>query len=80
MISPKLRNWIAGCVAVVWALNFIATLIPQMDYKADPAIHAVFMAIVGGAFALSRGDKAQEQIDKNKDGDGKDKDREGPPS
>jgi len=66
VISPKLRNWIAGTVTCVWAMNFAATLIPPLHYKTDPSLHAVFMAIVGGAFALSR-----EKKDKNdKDGDG----------
>jgi hypothetical protein len=47
-------------------MNFAATLIPPLHYKTDPSLHAVFMAIVGGAFALSR-----EKKDKNdKDGDG----------
>lgn len=58
MISPKLRDWIAGLVAVVWALNFVASLIPPLHYQADPALHAVFGAIVGGAFALSRDKKS----------------------
>lgn len=78
MISPKLRNWIAAIVCTVWALNFAASLIPQLKYEADPAIHAVFMAIVGGAFALSRGDKKQEEVERNRRHD--DEDREGKPS
>lgn len=76
MISPKLRNWIAGCVTVVWLLNFIATLIPQLKYNADPALHAVFMGIVGGAFALSRGDKNGNGNGGNK---GPDKEKEDQP-
>lgn len=76
MISPKLRNWIAGCVCVIWAMNFIAALIPQLNYKADPTVHVVFMGIVGGAFALSRGEKQQEELDKKK----RDDDKEGKPS
>ena len=76
MISPKLRNWIAGIVTGVWAMNFVATLIPQLQYKSDPALNAVFMAIVGGAFALSRGDKKQEELERKKQED----DKEGKPS
>jgi fucose permease len=63
VISPRLRNVIVGTVTVVWAANFTAGLIPALKYTTDPTIHAVFMAIVGGAIAL--GAKG-----KNNDGDG----------
>lgn len=62
MISPKLRNWVVGIVTGVWALNFAAGLVPELHYKPDQAINAVFMAIVGGMVAL--GAKG-----KNKDGE-----------
>lgn len=78
MISPRLRNWIALIVTIVWAINFAATLVPQLHYKPDPTIHAVFMGIVGGAFALSRDKK--EQADKQKELEDKKVDKEGKPS
>ena len=53
MISPKLANWIAAAVTVVWVMNFGAT-IAVPDYKPDPLIHAAFMFIVGGSLALKR--------------------------
>lgn len=77
MISPQMRNWIAGCVTVVWAVNFVATLIPQLSYKPDPALHAVFMGIVGGAFALSHEKKEPTNEPKKSE---KDKEEEGQPS
>lgn len=63
MISPKLRDWIALIVTIVWAVNFVATLIPPLHYQTDPALHAVFGAIVGGAFALSRDKKHHDGDD-----------------
>lgn len=53
MIDPKLRNWIISTVTVVWALNFLVGIIPWFNYKPDQAINAIFMAIVGGLFAIS---------------------------
>jgi hypothetical protein len=66
VISPKLRNWIAVTVTVVWACNFLAALIPQLNYKTDPTLHIVFMGIVGGAFALGRGEKDQQELEKKR--------------
>ena len=63
MINPKLRNWIVGIVTAVWAINFMAGLIPALHYSPDQAINAVFMAIVGGMVALGARDK------NGKDGD-----------
>jgi hypothetical protein len=57
MIHPVLANWIVGAVAVVWVVNFVATLVPALNYKPDPLIHAPFMFIVGGALALKRDKK-----------------------
>lgn len=51
MPSERVRNIIIGVVTTVWAVNFVAGLVVA-DYEADPTIHAVFMSIVGGLFAL----------------------------
>ena len=53
----KLRAWIVVSVLFVWVMNFIASLIPVFQYASDPAIHAVFMAVVGGTIALGVKDK-----------------------
>ena len=77
MIDPKLKNWIISIVTAVWALNFVVGLVPQLDYKPDQAINAIFMAIVGGLFALQarkpEEKKQDKQIEKKKqDEDGED--------
>ena len=75
MIDPKLRNWIISTVTVVWALNFLIGIIPWVHYKPDQAINAIFMAIVGGLFAISarrpNGDdkKEVEKKENKKDGE-----------
>jgi hypothetical protein len=75
VIDPKLRNWIISTVTAVWALNFLVGIIPWFHYKPDQAINAIFMAIVGGLFAISarrtdNGDKDKKEIEKKKDEDG----------
>lgn len=63
MISPKLRDWIAIAVTIVWILNFVAGFVPFLHYKTDPALHGVFGLIVGGAFALSKDKKDKSDGD-----------------
>ena len=53
MIDPKLKNWIIIVVTSVWALNFLVGLVPQLSTRRDPLLNGIFMAIVGGLFALS---------------------------
>jgi len=53
VIPPKLANVIIVVVTVIWAANFILQFVVQ-DYKPDITLNGVFMAIVGGALALSR--------------------------
>jgi hypothetical protein len=61
MVSDRTRTVVIGVVTTVWAINFIAGLVPQLDYQPDQAINGVFMAIVGGLFALgARKDKSDE--------------------
>jgi len=69
VIDPKLRNWIISTVTVVWALNFLVGIIPWFHYKPDQAINAIFMAIVGGLFAISarRDDSKKKELPKKKD-------------
>lgn len=52
-IDPRLRNAIITVVTAVWAVNFAAKFFVS-GYEPDQAVHGVFMAIVGGLFALSR--------------------------
>ena len=61
MPSERMRNLIIFVVTSVWAINFAAGLLLS-DYKPDPTIHAVFMSIVGGLFALGvRSDKKGDE-------------------
>jgi hypothetical protein len=57
MPSERVRTVLIGVVTTVWAANFVAGLaVPS--YEPDQAINAIFMAVVGGLFALGR--KGQE--------------------
>lgn len=51
MLNERLANGVIVLVSLVWATNFAAGLLVD-DYKPDQAINAIFMAIVGGTFAL----------------------------
>jgi hypothetical protein len=51
MPSERVRNAIIAVVTTVWAVNFAAGLVLE-DYEPDQAINAIFMAIVGGLFAI----------------------------
>jgi hypothetical protein len=53
MISKPLASAIIVIVTLVWAINFAAQFIVD-GYSPDVAINGIFMAIVGGALALSR--------------------------
>jgi hypothetical protein len=56
MLPRPLATAIIVLVSLVWAANFIAQFIVD-GYHADVTLNGVFMAIVGGALALSRKDK-----------------------
>jgi hypothetical protein len=56
MIPRQLASAIIVLVSLVWAANFIAQFIVD-NYRPDVTLNGVFMAIVGGALALSRKDK-----------------------
>lgn len=52
MISDRTANVLMGVVTVVWAGNIIAGMLQINDYEPSESINGIFMAIVGGAFAL----------------------------
>lgn len=54
VIPRALASVIMTVVTLVWAVTITAPLW-HPTYVPPPAIHAVFMAIVGGALALRRG-------------------------
>jgi len=51
MPSERVRNTIITVVTTVWAINFGAGLLVP-TYEPDQSINAIFMAIVGGLFAI----------------------------
>lgn len=51
MLDPKIKNGIIIVVTLVWATNFVSGLFLK-GYEPDQTINAIFMAIVGGLFAL----------------------------
>lgn len=51
MIGDRTRTIVIFVVTVVWAVNFGAGLLIQ-HYKPSESINGIFMAIVGGLFAL----------------------------
>lgn len=51
MISDRVRTVIIGVVTSVWAVNFTAGLVVE-GYQPSESINGIFMAIVGGLFAL----------------------------
>lgn len=50
-MNESLKNALIVLVSTVWAANFTASLVLP-GYTSDASIHAVFMATVGGLFAL----------------------------
>jgi hypothetical protein len=51
MISARTRTIVIGVVTAVWAANFIAGVAVK-GYQPSESINGIFMAIVGGLFAL----------------------------
>ena len=55
MLNERLANAVIALVSLVWATNFGARFL-VVGYEPSETINAIFMAIVGGTFALkSRG-------------------------
>lgn len=64
MISDKTANVLIGVVTVMWALNIVAGMARINDYEPSESVNGIFMAIVGGAFALRA--KAKADVPKSK--------------
>lgn len=63
MISPAVANVLVIVVTAVWVASFVVPML-STSYRADPQIHLVFMAIVGGAMTLkNRGKEGKENGD-----------------
>lgn len=53
MLPKPLASAIISIVTIIWAIDFAAQFFVP-EYQSSPTISGVFMAIVGGALALSR--------------------------
>lgn len=67
MIGDRTRTVIIAVVTIVWAINFFAGLALH-DYKPSESINGIFMAIVGGLFALGARQKGNTDKDDPEDG------------
>lgn len=66
MLSDRTRTVVIAVVTAVWAANFLAGIFLN-GYSPSESINGIFMAIVGGLFALG----ARQGNDKNgKNGSG----------
>lgn len=52
MISDRTATILITVVTVIWAGNILAGMFQVNDYQSSESINGIFMAIVGGAFAL----------------------------
>ena len=59
MLNPRMANVVIGVVTGIWVTNFLAGVILE-SYEADQMINTIFMAIIGGAFAL-RGRESRDK-------------------
>lgn len=69
MIGDRSRTIIIGVVTTVWAINFFAGLAVP-GYEPSESINGIFMAIVGGLFALGArkgaGGKGNDEVGSTK--------------
>ncbi len=52
MLPDQLRAVLLWSVLVVWVANFVAGLVPPLQYEPVESINGIFMAIFGGVLAL----------------------------
>lgn len=65
MLNERVANAIIIIVTLVWAVNFGARFVVP-EYESSESINAIFMAIVGGVFALKgRGDAGGDERNKS---------------
>lgn len=64
-MSDRTANIVIGIVTAVWAGNILAGMFSVNGYEPSESINGVFMAIVGGAFALRAKAKSDDKPDKD---------------
>lgn len=52
MISDRTATVVIGVVTAIWAVNILAGITQVNDYQPSETVNGIFMALVGGAFAL----------------------------
>lgn len=52
MISDRTATVVIGVVTAIWAANILAGITQFNDYQPSETVNGIFMALVGGAFAL----------------------------
>lgn len=52
MISDKVATILIAVVTTVWVMNLVVGMFGFNGYQSSESINGIFMAIVGGAFAL----------------------------
>lgn len=52
MISDKTATIVIAVVTTMWVLNLVVGMFGINSYEPSESINGIFMAIVGGAFAL----------------------------
>lgn len=52
MISDKTATIVIAVVTTMWVLNLVVGMFGLNNYEPSESINGIFMAIVGGAFAL----------------------------
>lgn len=52
MISDRTKTAVIGVVTVIWAGNILAGMFQLNGYQPSESINGIFLAVVGGAFAL----------------------------
>lgn len=67
MLSDRMAKAIIVLVTTIWTANFVAVFVIE-GYQGDQAINAIFMAIVGGTFALRAKGSGHRDEDGSKHG------------
>lgn len=63
VLSRSVASAIVVMVSIMYFGNFVLSAIPVLGYKSDPLIHGAFLAITGGAFAMSRKQPEESKSD-----------------
>ena len=61
VISDRTATILIGVITGVWAINILAGMAQINGYQPSESINGIFMAIVGGAFALRARGKGDDK-------------------